>query len=234
LPGEATSVLAACPVALLQRCCIAYAVTSLGREQRSQGRIPCKMSEFTQPKKSAQKAPIMKPIIYLFAMFAAALMTACTTPASPLPTVGAVDLGRYYGTWYEIARLPNSFQSMCVSDTQATYRPDGKNVAVVNQCRTADDRVEQASGVAKLVEGSHGAKLRVSFFRPFYGDYWILALDPDYHWVLVGEPGRRYAWILAREPKLDEATLEQLLTRATALGFDRKGFLRTPHTRSVQ
>jgi apolipoprotein D and lipocalin family protein len=103
----------------------------------------------------------------------------------------------------------------------------------VNACRTAAGTLEQAAGVAKRVEGSNGAKLRVSFFRPFYGDYWVLELDPDYRWVLVGEPGRNYAWILAREPKLDEATLEKLLARATALGFDRQAFVRTPHTQSM-
>jgi apolipoprotein D and lipocalin family protein len=80
-----------------------------------------------------------------------------------------------------------------------------------------------------VVEGSHGAKLRVSFFRPIYGDYWILDLDPDYRWVLVGEPSRKYAWILARAPDLDAATQETLLTRAAELGFDRQAFVSTPH-----
>jgi apolipoprotein D and lipocalin family protein len=174
--------------------------------------------------------PIMKRLRYFPVMLAVALLAACTTPAPPLPTVRAVDLDRYYGNWYEIARLPNRFQSMCVSDTQAAYRPDGKHVSVVNQCRTAEGTMEQANGIAKLVAGSDGAKLRVSFFRPFYGDYWVLELDPDYRWVLVGEPGRNYAWVLAREPRLDEATLETLLARAAALGFDRQAFLRTPHT----
>jgi apolipoprotein D and lipocalin family protein len=102
---------------------------------------------------------------------------------------------------------------------------------VINQCRTADGTIEQADGMANVVEGSQGAKLRVSFFRPFYGDYWILDLDPDYRWVLVGEPGRKYAWILAREQQLDQATLEALLARAAALGFDRRAFLFTPHTK---
>lgn len=173
----------------------------------------------------------MKNPAYLASLGAAALLAACiTTPHPPLPTVQAVDLGRYYGTWYEIARLPNSFQARCASDTQALYRPEGKEVAVVNRCRTADGAIEQADGIARVVADSHGAKLQVSFFRPFYGDYWILALDPGYRWVLVGEPGRKYAWILARQPKLDEATLEALLNRAAALGFDRQAFLRTPHT----
>jgi apolipoprotein D and lipocalin family protein len=161
---------------------------------------------------------------------AAALMLACSPSHPPLPTVESVELGRYYGTWYEIARLPNSFQSMCASDIRATYRPDGENVSVLNQCRTADGKLEQADGIAKVVAGSQGAKLRVSFFRPFYGDYWVLDLDPAYRWVLVGEPSRKYAWVLAREPELDEATLEALLSRAAALGFDRQAFIRTPHS----
>ncbi len=173
---------------------------------------------------------MMKPARYLVTLFAAAILVGCASSHPPLPTVQTVDLSRYYGTWYEIARLPNWFQSMCVSDTRADYRPDGENVSVVNQCRTADGKIEQADGIAKVVDGSQGAKLRVSFFRPFYGDYWILDLDPDYRWVLVGEPGRSYAWILARDKTLDAATQERLLARAGALGFDRQAFVRTPQT----
>lgn len=167
----------------------------------------------------------------LSALLTVALVASCATPVPPLPTVQSVDLARYYGIWYEIAHLPNRFQSMCVSDTQATYRPDGEVVSVVNQCRTAEGSFEQASGLARVVEGSYGAKLRVSFFRPFYGNYWILELDPDYRWVLIGEPGRQYAWVLARQPQLEDATLQRLLTRASALGFDQRAFVRTPHTR---
>jgi len=172
----------------------------------------------------------MKSFLYVVGIGAAVLLAACTATNPPLATVPAVDLDRYYGTWYEIARLPNRFQAMCASDTQATYRPDGNAVTVVNRCRTASGTIEQADGIAKVVAGSQGARLRVSFFRPFYGDYWILDLDPDYRWVLVGEPSRKYAWILAREPKLDEATLEALLSRAAALGFDRQAFIRTTQT----
>ena len=172
----------------------------------------------------------MKSVLYLVGIAAAALLAACTSTHLPLATVQAVDLDRYYGTWYEIARLPNRFQAMCVSDTRATYRPDGKAVKVVNRCRTASGKIEQADGIAKVVAGSQGARLRVSFFRPFYGDYWILDLDPDYRWVLVGEPGHHYAWILARQPKLDAATLEALLARAAVLGFDRHAFIMTPQT----
>jgi apolipoprotein D and lipocalin family protein len=171
----------------------------------------------------------MNPLLRLATMLAVSWLAACSTPRAPLPTVQSVELDRYYGTWYEIARLPNRFQAMCVSDTRALYRPEGDHVSVVNQCRTADGTIEQAEGIAKGVAGSKGAKLRVSFFRPFYGDYWILELDPDYRWALIGEPGRSYAWILAREPSLDAATLERLLARAAVLGFDREAFVRTPH-----
>src|SRR3569623_3548593 len=113
---------------------------------------------------------------------AAFWLTACTSTSRPLATVPAVDLDRYYGRWYEIARLPNRFQAMCVSDTQATYRPDGNPVAVLNQCQTATG-LEQAKGIAKVVAGSRGARLKVSVIRPFYGDYRILDLAPDYRWV---------------------------------------------------
>jgi apolipoprotein D and lipocalin family protein len=171
-----------------------------------------------------------KPLSCLACLAIALTMTACTSSRPPLPTVQSVDLDRYVGTWYEIARLPNFFQSKCASDTQAIYRADGKDVEVVNQCRKEDGTLDQIRGIAKVVEESQGAKLRVSFFRPIYGDYWILALDPDYRWVLVGEPSRQYAWILARAPALDAATQESLLARAAALGFDRQAFVDTPHT----
>ncbi len=173
----------------------------------------------------------MNPLRFLPALVTAAGLAACaSTQQAPLPTVAAVDLDRYAGTWYEIARLPNRFQARCVSDTQATYSLAGDNVSVRNRCRIADGSFEQAEGIAKAMAGSGNAKLRVSFFRPFYGDYWILDLDPDYRWVLVGEPGRDYAWILARTPALDAATVDRLLARAESLGFDRRAFVRTTHT----
>src|SRR3569832_566219 len=131
----------------------------------------------------------------LFLSIAAATvwLAACTSTPRPLATVPSVDLDRYYGRWYEIARLPNRFQAMCVSDTQATYRADGSAVAVVNQCRTATGRIEQADGIAKVMAGSRGARLKVSFYRPNKDENKKQNLDPDYRWVLVGEPGRQYA-----------------------------------------
>lgn len=168
-------------------------------------------------------------------MLASALGAPATARAdeAPLPTVATVDLARYAGAWYEIALLPNRFQKQCVADTQARYRLDGDRVEVLNRCRTADGSVDDIQGRAKVVAGSGNAKLRVSFFWPFYGDYWVLALDPDYRQVLVGAPSRKYAWVLSRTPQLDEAALQALLDRAAELGFDKAAFRRTPQTQPL-
>jgi apolipoprotein D and lipocalin family protein len=158
---------------------------------------------------------------------------AATEPPA-LPTVYAVDLQRYAGAWYEIALLPNRFQKQCVADTQARYRLDGERVEVINRCRLASGDVDRTAGHAKVVEGSANAKLRVTFFWPFYGNYWVLDLDRDYNHVLIGEPGRKYAWILSRTPQMDEAVLQKLLDRAAELGFDRAAFQRTPQTQPLE
>lgn len=151
----------------------------------------------------------------------------------PLPTVASVELNRYLGRWYEIALLPNRFERHCVADTQAQYSLDGERIRVLNRCREADGRITSASGTAKIVPDSGNAKLRVSFFWPFYGDYWILALDEGYSEVLVGTPDRRYGWVLARQPQLPEARLQALLARAQALGFDAAAFRRMPQTQEL-
>jgi apolipoprotein D and lipocalin family protein len=175
-------------------------------------------------------------LIFLFSLLAllvAPLAGCMLRPITPLPTVEAVDLSRYMGDWYEIALLPNRFQSMCMADTQASYRLDGDVVRVRNRCRKADGGIEEANGIAKVVEGSGNAKLRVSFFRPFYGDYWILALDLNYRWVLIGEPSRTYGWVLSRTPTLGDASLQIALDKAAALGFDRAAFRRTPQNKPL-
>jgi apolipoprotein D and lipocalin family protein len=147
-----------------------------------------------------------------------------------MPSVAAVDVERYLGTWYEAAVIPNWFQSKCVSDTRARYRRQGEGLEVFNSCRRADGSLDSATGVAEVVPGSGNAKLRVSFFRPFYGDYWVLALDADYRWALVGEPGRRYGWVLSRTPRMAAADLEAALARAESLGYARQAFQMTPQS----
>jgi apolipoprotein D and lipocalin family protein len=154
-------------------------------------------------------------------------------PEAPLPTVASVDVPRYMGTWYEIAKLPNRFQASCASDTVARYRLTEGGVDVLNRCRRADGSVSSISGRATVVAGSAGARLRVSFFWPIFGDYWVLALDPSYQTVLVGAPSRKYAWVLARTPTLDDARLQDLLARAQALGFDREAFVRSPQVTPI-
>ena len=178
----------------------------------------------------------MKRFAALTAGVALATLAGCaSTPTTPLPTVPAVDLARYAGAWYEVASLPNRFQKQCVADTQARYRQTGADIEVVNRCRTADGKVDDITGVAKVVPDSGNAKLRVSFFRPFYGDYWILALGggADYGWVLVGEPTRKFGWVLSRTPTIAPADLETALARAEALGYARSAFKNTPQTRPL-
>lgn len=122
---------------------------------------------------------------------------------------------------------------MCVADTQANYRSDGEIIRVNNRCRKQGGTLAEVNGVAKIVEGSGNAKLRVSFFRPFYGDYWVLGLDPDYRWVLVGEPKRKFGWILSRTPQLSERELNSVLQKANQLGYTRESFRLTPQTKPL-
>lgn len=174
--------------------------------------------------------------LYPPALLAALALGACS-PANkppnnlpPPPTVASVDVQRYLGTWHQQALVPNKFQAMCVSNTSATYAREGDGLSVLNQCRNTKGEMETAKGVAKIVEGSNNAKLKVSFFRPFYGDYWVLALDPDYQWVLVGDPTRAYGWVLSRATRLAPAQMDQVLDRAVALGYERKQFEVSPFT----
>ena len=145
-----------------------------------------------------------------------------TPPADAPRTVAAVDLPRYLGTWYEIARLPNRFQDgggRACEQVTATYtaRPDGR-IGVLNRCDDAG-RPRVAAGQAYVVEGSGGARLRVSFFWPFYGDYWVVGLDPDYRWAVVGDPDRKYLWILSRRPAMPPADYAAAVGIARAQGF---------------
>ena len=149
--------------------------------------------------------------------------------APPLATVENFDLSRYLGTWHQIALLPNRFQARCVADTSARYalRNDGR-IEVVNRCREKDGSHAQAVGVARRnADFDNPAILEVRFAPawlsalPFvWGDYWVIALADDYRAALVGAPNRKYLWILAREPTLDDAEYARLVGIAKAQGFD--------------
>ena len=168
-------------------------------------------------------------IVSLLSGAAAAVMAGtASTEAPALSTVKSVDLNRYAGKWFEIARYPNSFQKACESDVSATYtlRRDDK-IQVVNACRKKDGKMKEARGTAKVADGSSNARLRVTFFWPFYGDYWIIGLDPDYRWAVVGEPGRKYLWILSRAPAMDNTEYQKALDAIRAAGYDPARLVKT-------
>jgi apolipoprotein D and lipocalin family protein len=173
----------------------------------------------------------MKKIKYLIAGFVAAAMTACTANYKNLDTVPEVDVEKYMGTWYEIARLPNSFEEglECIT---ATYKlkEDGE-IDVINRGREVDDDYElkEANGTAWLPDTNVTSKLKVSFFWPFSGNYWILELDKDYKHVLIGEPSREYMWILSRTPQMDEKTYNDLVQIAKQKGFATENLIKVNH-----
>jgi apolipoprotein D and lipocalin family protein len=160
---------------------------------------------------------------------------------APVRTVPSVDLDRYLGDWFEIARLPNRFQRECVGDVRATYvrRSDGL-LDVVNRCRTLEGETE-ARGIARIVDERAFAKLKVRFAPAWlswlpmvWGDYWIIGLAPDYSWAVVGEPGRNYLWILARAPQLDDESIAAARSAARASGYDVDRLVPTPQTETSQ
>lgn len=143
-------------------------------------------------------------------------------------TAREVDLERYMGRWYEIARFPMRQESACASHVAAHYslRPDG-TIGVVNSCLKRDGSEAIAQGVARVVEESNGSKLKVSFAPKwlrklpfFWADYWILHVDPDYGMAVVGTPDRKHLWVLARIPRISEADFERVVDRARAQGYD--------------
>ena len=142
--------------------------------------------------------------------------------------VSDVDLTRYQGKWYEIARLPNYFERK-LKCTSATYtlREDGK-IVVLNQGNYISDpkKTSSAKGIAWVPDIKAPAKLKVQFFWPFSGDYWIIYLDNDYRYVLVGDPAVKYLWILSREKNMDESTYRMLLQKAVDNGYNVEPIIR--------
>lgn len=183
----------------------------------------------------------LTPVLVLSALIGAPMLIAALVASSrprdtaPLDVVQELDLQRYTGLWYEIARLPNDFQSQCVSDVTASYslRDDGR-LDVVNRCRRADGSMDEASGVARRVDGQPPSVLEVRFAPAFlsplpsvWGDYRVIALSPDYDWSLVGTPDRQNLWLLSRHRTLDDATIEMLRGQAAAQAFPVEQLMRT-------
>jgi apolipoprotein D and lipocalin family protein len=158
------------------------------------------------------------------------LLCACASaglPPAALQVVPKVDLGRYAGRWYEIASFPQIFQRGC-TDSRADYRLRGDGtVEVLNSC-LRDGRVDTAKGKAWVVDAATGAKLKVSFFWPFRGDYWIIELGGDYEYAVVSAPSMKYLWILSRTPQMDEQRYQAIVVRLKDRGFDVAKLNRTP------
>ena len=150
-------------------------------------------------------------------------------PSSPLTTVSHVDLNRYMGEWYEIARYPNSFQKGCVG-SKATYTllDDGK-VSVLNECYDGSfsGKLRSAKGKAWVIDKKTNAKLKVSFFWPFSGDYWIIDLGKNYEYAVVGHPKRKYLWILSRTKTMEEKVYKAILSRLKDKQYDTSKLIKT-------
>ncbi len=151
----------------------------------------------------------------------------CSSPpvnrdaATPLTTVDFVDTKRYLGRWYEIARFPNRFEKGCEGVTADYALRDDGLISVVNTCRKGapDGEAKAAKGRARIVDTSTNAKLEVSFFGPFWGDYWVIGLAEDYSLALVGEPSGRYLWILSRRPMISDEVREKAVSDLRGMGY---------------
>ena len=173
-----------------------------------------------------------KIFLYIF-VFLSLLLSSCAimngTNMKPLETVKNVDLGRYTGQWYEIARYEHRFQKGCVG-SKATYslRADGK-ITVVNECydKSFSGKIRSVKGKAWVVDKETNARLKVSFFWPFAGDYWIIDLGENYEYAVVGHPGRKYLWILSRTPEMDENIYNEILTRLENQDYDTTKLLKS-------
>jgi apolipoprotein D and lipocalin family protein len=173
--------------------------------------------------------------LLIAAMFSLASLHA-PAAETPLVTISALDVPRYMGTWYEIAKFPNWFQRKCVAATTANYtlQKDGK-VTVLNRCRTAGGEMIQATAEARQVGGTTSPKLQVRFAPAWlsllpmvWADYWVLDIDEDYQLAAVGEPRREYLWILSRTPSVTPQAYEALVDRLTRQGFDTSQLVKTP------
>jgi apolipoprotein D and lipocalin family protein len=158
------------------------------------------------------------------------------TSEVPVKTIAALDVPRYLGTWYEIAKFPNWFQRKCVSNTKAVYsiKPDG-NLRVLNSCKPAEGDTAEAEGTARQIGAKDSPKLEVRFapawlsFLPMvWGNYWVIDLDSQYQLAAVSDPRREYLWILSRTPQIDPKAYEDLLGRLQAQQFDVRKLELTP------
>ena len=187
----------------------------------------------TQPFKHPMPSRLIALLLCICALQAAA--------KEDLTTIPALDVPRYMGTWYEIAKLPNWFQKKCARDTSAQYslQPDGR-VQVINRCRTDSGDLSEAIGAARQIGPATSPKLEVrfapawlSFLPAVWGNYWVIDLDDKYQLAAVGEPQREYLWVLSRTPQVEPQAYAALLARLSGKGFDVHKLERTLQTPAV-
>lgn len=171
----------------------------------------------------------MKTTIFLVLAFCVQIIAQSNTVSIPT-TVQSVNLEKYVGTWYEIAKIPNRFQSDCAKNTTATYtRNEDGTIKVVNRCAEEDGEINEADGVARIVDTLTNAKLEVSFvsflgWRPFWGAYWVIGLEENYQWAIVGHPEREYGWILSRTKLISEETKSEIFSILIENGYNPDDF----------
>ena len=168
----------------------------------------------------------MKKVILILIVF---VMFSCSKNYAPLEVVKNVELDKYIGKWYEIARLPNSFQKDCFCSTAEYSILDNETIKVINRCNkdSINGEPDDVEGKAFVVPNSNNAKLKVQFFWPFRGDYWIIDLDEtEYSYAVVGHPSREYLCILARMPRIEQDLYDSLLIKIQQKGFDTSKILK--------
>ncbi len=182
-------------------------------------------------------SPLRGP--WLHALVLGSLLWAAQAQASaPMQAVPALDVPRYLGRWYEVAKLPNWFQRQCARDTSAEYRAQATGeLQVINRCRKASGEMIEAQGLARQLGGAQSANLQVRFAPAWlswlplvWGDYWVVDLDPAYDLVAVSEPRREYLWILSRQPKVDPQRYRALLDRLAGMGLPVEQLELTEHS----
>jgi apolipoprotein D and lipocalin family protein len=167
----------------------------------------------------------LKSVCCFQIIFLPLLFSACSG-GHKLQTVEKVDIDKYAGKWYEIANYPPRFQKGC-SCTTAEYAITGKRfIRVTNECKVGN-KFKKISGKAFIIRGSNNAKLKVRFFWPFSGKYWIIDLDDNYQWAVVSNPSRKYLWILSRKPSMENDTFIEIIARIKNQGFDTSKLVMT-------
>lgn len=161
--------------------------------------------------------------------------------SNAVQTVSSVDLKRYSGKWFEIARYPNKFQKNCVGNTTATYTMKAENkIEVLNECLKKDGTKINAKGEARIVDKQTNAKLEVRFAPRFlafisavWGDYWVIDLEENYQYAVIGDAKREYFWILSRTAEMSDATYQNILRRAEKQGYNPAKVIKTPQNVEV-